>query len=63
MTSIEAALRKALQPFADKANKYEANHPERHPRRFTKPYPSDSTQITHRLGDFRNARTALEGDE
>lgn len=47
-------LEEALKPFAAKADLYEANHPtSRHPLR-------NATQITHRLGDFRAARTALK---
>jgi len=43
-------LRKVLRPFAAKAEKWEANHA--HAGR-------DSTQVQHRLGDFRAARSAL----
>lgn len=45
-----------LQPFAAKADKWEANHNY---------HGSDSTQIQHRLGDFRAARAFLKelGDE
>lgn len=46
----KAALRNALGPFADKATLWEVNHP--HGGR-------DSQQVTHRLGDFRAARTAI----
>ena len=45
-------LREALRPFADKATAWEGRH---------QPKSRDSTQITHRLGDFRAARNILEG--
>jgi hypothetical protein len=44
------ALTRALKPFAAKADKWEANH-EHH--------GSDSTQVQHRLGDFRAARSVV----
>lgn len=46
-----AELTAALQPFADKADKWEANHGDFGPR------ASDSMQVQHRLADFRTART------
>ena len=47
-------MRKALAPFAKKATEWEQRHPSRGI------YPtSDTNQITHRLGDFREARRAL----
>lgn len=52
-----AELEGALRPFADKAAKWEANHPIRVGSR----EHSHSTQVTHRLGDFRRARDVLEG--
>lgn len=52
-----AELEAALRPFADKAAKWEANHPVRLGGR----EHSHSTQVTHRLGDFRRARDVLEG--
>jgi hypothetical protein len=49
-------LEAALEPFAEKAAKWEANHPVREGG-----YPwRDTHQITHRLGDFRTARRALQ---
>lgn len=49
-----AELEGALTPFAERATRWEENHPVRsvHQHR-------DSTQITHRLGDFRAARKTL----
>ncbi len=51
-----AAVREAkaaLEPFGAKATAWEERHPAgRYPFR-------DGHQITHRLGDFRRARTAL----
>lgn len=44
----------ALKPFADKATAWEKRHP-----RGKYPY-RDSTQLTHRLGDFRYARSVRE---
>lgn len=52
-----AELEGALRPFADKAAKWEANHPIRVGSR----EHSHSTRVTHRLGDFRRARDVLEG--
>lgn len=52
-----AELEGALRPFADKAVKWEANHPVRLGGR----EHSNSTQVTHRLGDFRRARDVLKG--
>lgn len=52
-----AELEGALRPFADEAAKWEANHPIRVGSR----EHSHSTQVTHRLGDFRRARDVLEG--
>lgn len=52
-----AELEAALRPFADKAVKWEANHPVRLGGR----EHSHSTQVTHRLGDFRRARDVLKG--
>lgn len=48
-------LREALRPFAEKADKREAYVRKTHPN-YNEP---DSMQVTHRLGDFRAARTAL----
>lgn len=53
--ALEAATR-ALQPFADKATKWEANHPT-FPGRYP---PRDTVMIQHRLGDFRQARKVLD---
>lgn len=52
-----AELEGALRPFAGKAVKWEANHPVR-PGGYGH---SHSTQVTHRLGDFRRARDVLDG--
>lgn len=63
-TSVEAAriaeleeenavLRETLRPFALKATKWEANHP----RKFG--FWPVSSSVTHRLGDFRAARSVL----
>ena len=50
-----ADLVEALRPFAMKAEAWTARHPDKPGR-----YPaSGSTQITHRLGDFRRAREVL----
>ena len=47
-------LEEALNPFVDKADLYERNHPS------SGQYKTrDSTQITHRLGDFTTARAIL----
>lgn len=48
-------LQEALRPFAEKATAWEGRHPSRRPAG-----ASDSMQITHRLGDFRAARRAVE---
>lgn len=51
--SENETLRDALEPFANKARKWEAQHPDA-------VYPdANSTTISHRLGDFRFARTAV----
>ena len=52
-----AALEAVLRLFADKATKWEANHQMRVGSRGY----SNSTQVSHRLGDFRRARDVLEG--
>ena len=43
-------IRRLLVAFAAKADKWEANHTH---------VGSDSTQVSHRLGDFRAARNAI----
>jgi hypothetical protein len=49
-------LKEALEPFAAKADKWEANHP-------TAQFPhANSRQLTHRVGDFRYARFTLNKD-
>jgi sugar/nucleoside kinase (ribokinase family) len=50
-----AELEAALMPFAEKATKWEANHPKQEGRYCSR----NSVQLAHRLGDFRAARTAL----
>lgn len=48
-------VRKMLAPLSEKASKWEANHPQRDGAGV---WPN-STQIQHRLGDFRAAREQL----
>lgn len=53
LESENETLRDALEPFANKARKWEAQHPDA-------VYPdANSTTISHRFGDFRFARTAV----
>ena len=53
LEAVIEKLKTALEPFSDKATKWESNHERLRP-------PRDSTQIQHRLGDFRIARAALK---
>lgn len=47
-------LREALEPFAKKATGWESRHPAGR-----RPWP-DTSQLSHRLGDFRRARAVYE---